>query len=114
MHFVASDTVHVPVVPPSAETTHLAGGVQPGPTVGSVEQEAPSAAGATHVPMPEGAPASVTDFTHVPPPLQSAKPVMGAAPMSPHGCPAATSWIAWHVPTELPFAVGTHTSPMLP
>src|SRR5512142_94069 len=94
--------MHVPAVPlEPAGTTHFAPVRQPGPMVGSLSHAAPSAAGAMHVPV-----VLVAGLTHCPPAAHAAKPVIGIAPISPQGAPAAASMMFWHVPTALPFAVG--------
>jgi len=102
--------VHVPAVLVADEGTHFAGARHGGPMVGSLLHDAPSTAGAAHVPV-----VAVADaFTQRPLASQSANPVMGALPMSPQAAPAATRVIVLHVPTPLPAAVGTQTSPRSP
>jgi hypothetical protein len=79
---VASGSAQVPAVAPGVGTTHLAGARQPGPA--AVSQAAPSAAGATHVPVAEP-----VGRTHAAPAAQR----VPTPSTLPHGIPAAT--IGW-------------------
>jgi hypothetical protein len=107
MQVDAFGSVHVPAVPDPL-TTHFAGVRHGGPTSGLLSQGDPSAAESTHAPVGSVSAA----FLHNPLLWQTAKPVMGALPMSPHAAFGPTNVIFWHVPIALPLAVGMHTSPM--